>query len=613
MTKQKQLRSCRSKSAGRLSSGEPATPTSNAKDIHLKERRSRSPAHTNELPPEKNNAEKENISKETEQVSLSPSPNESENNLISAINEAGRVTISPEVMIGTAGLTESVPITLGVSDNRETSQDGISGEAGSGQTTTELAKEDPGKILMLVLSELKDIKTQMVKLHQVETTTASLVGQLATNTSKMGELVETVTQNKSNIQNLNKEVGTLKKTVEAHSSQLTELKDFKEEISESSDKAVTRMNELIETQRDQVDSFNEGAKRLQIEWQKEVMLEVNKRFEEMKKEKEKEKYYESLKDQAFRNRYNLVVVGLSEDPEKTTVQIVKNFFSDVLKTPKVRFISSHRLGVQAEASNTYNRPVLIKFGDWGDRNAIWKRRAEIPDKQIRIQADLPKVLREGMPTLYKVANAASKSKEFNNVKVQHYQLELDGEPYQIADLEKLPVKFRPSTLAEPKSETHMVFFSRHSKLSNHYPSQFSIKDQRFASMEHFLATRRAELSGREDLIRKAGEVQDAVQAKHILNTLHGDHQQEWEEGMERTALEGLRAKFTQNRTLQDHLCSTGKLVLGEASTNSKWGIGMDISNEEVLDHSKWSAEGNLLGRSLMILRDEFLKKKKKLK
>lgn len=93
--------------------------------------------------------------------------------------------------------------------------------------------------------------------------------------------------------------------------------------------------------------------------------------------------------------------------------------------------------------------------------------------------------------------------------------------------------------------------------------------------------------------------------------LHGDHQQEWDRELEQTALEGLRAKFSKNQTLYDHLCATRNLILGEASPNATWGIGMDINNKEVLDQSKWLPKGNLLGRTLMTLRAEFLKKKGK--
>lgn len=612
MTNQKQLRSCRSKSRGRQSNREPHTPSSNAKATSSKESHSPSPARDEGIPSEVNNAEKEGVAESPRQVSPDTGTKGSESQMTNTSNDLGNESITPQPVNVNPDQTDNHLTPPGVGDNRELPKNGPSGESDSLQIPPELAKEDPGKALLLVLSELRDIKTQMVKLHQLESTTASMVGQLATNTSKMGELVETVSQNKANIEGVGRDLDSLKDKVDKQSSQLVNLQDMKGDMAESTDKAVSKMNELIDIQRDQVESFNSGAKQLQKDWKREVMDEVNKKFEDLGKQK----HYQSLKDQAFRNRYNLVVGGLTEEAEKTTVQIVKNFFSETLQTPDVQIRSAQRLGSQEATASKYNRPILVRFDNWADRNVIWRKRAAIPDNKdnkYRIQADLPKELREGIPTLYKVANAASKIKEFTNVRVHDYQLELNGKAFQISDLEQLPSQIRPSSLAETKSDTHLVFFSRHSKLSNHHPSEFTVKGQRFASMEQFLATRRAELSGKEDLIKKAQDSQDPVQAKHILNALHGDHQQEWDQQLEVTAMDGLRAKFTQNRSLRDHLCSTGELTLGEASTNKRWGIGMDINNKEVLDQTKWSTEGNLLGRSLMNLRSEFIKKMKKTK
>lgn len=110
---------------------------------------------------------------------------------------------------------------------------------------------------------------------------------------------------------------------------------------------------------------------------------------------------------------------------------------------------------------------------------------------------MPKALREGVQTLYKVAVSASKIKQFENAKVQNFQLITNDETYQITDLESLQKPIRSSRFASPKSDTHLVFFSKHARLTNHFPAKFTIKDQSFNSMEHFLAVKRAEFSGKE--------------------------------------------------------------------------------------------------------------------
>lgn len=108
------------------------------------------------------------------------------------------------------------------------------------------------------------------------------------------------------------------------------------------------MNNLVDTQREQVDTFNSGVKRLGKEWQEEVLNEVEKRLQKIEQEKygnkevmdeveqrfqkmENERYCNSLKDQAYRNRFNLVVMGLPEQGEMSTIKIIKQFFSDTLQ------------------------------------------------------------------------------------------------------------------------------------------------------------------------------------------------------------------------------------------------------------------------------------------
>lgn len=126
-------------------------------------------------------------------------------------------------------------------------------------------------------------------------------------------------------------------------------------------------------------------------------------------------------------------------------------------------------------------------------------------------------------------------------------------------------------------------------------------------MEQFLAYKRAKLSGQKPLIQKALQAQDPVEAKSILNTLRADHYEEWKKEAPAIALEGLQAKFKQNPALAEYLRNTTPLTLGEASTNQVWGVGLTLVNENALDKSKWNKQGNLLGRSLMKVRDQLLK------
>lgn len=61
-----------------------------------------------------------------------------------------------------------------------------------------------------------------------------------------------------------------------------------------------------------------------------------------------------------------------------------------------------------------------------------------------------------------------------------------------------------------------------------------------------------------------------------------------------------------HRILKDLLISTHPLQIGEASKDNFWGVGLSLEYPNVLDADQWAPEGNLLGRTLMLLREELL-------
>lgn len=181
---------------------------------------------------------------------------------------------------------------------------------------------------------------------------------------------------------------------------------------------------------------------------------------------------------------------------------------------------------------------------------------------------------------------------------------MNGREYSPRELELLPAPIRPSALSTPRSETAVVFFSKYSKLSNHFLSDFVIRKKKYHSVEHYLAFRRAKLSGKTSMIQQASRCKSPVEAKVVLNLLKNDHEEDWNRDAEKYALEALRAKFTQNSSLREYLCNTQQLRIGEASKNPRWGIGMTLQDQDALDTTKWSTTGNLLGRALETVRSE---------
>lgn len=106
-----------------------------------------------------------------------------------------------------------------------------------------------------------------------------------------------------------------------------------------------------------------------------------------------------------------------------------------------------------------------------------KERTSKKDKEgnlIRIQPDLPKQLRDDLHIMYRVVNAASTYEEFNTAEVRDYMIHLNGQEYSPRDLEDLPEEIRPSTISTRFSNNTLVFFTKYTCLSNHFPSLFKV-------------------------------------------------------------------------------------------------------------------------------------------
>lgn len=323
--------------------------------------------------------------------------------------------------------------------------------------------------------------------------------------------------------------------------------------------------------------------------------------------------YKSLQDQAYQNRHNLVLLGLLEHERDSAFTQAVNFCNSQLNLSRLSIDVAYRMGKAPAPDSTYIRPMVVIFYKVADRNLVWAKRNDIRQKRrakpIRIQADIPKRLREDLQILYIVKNAAMQSNQFQTVEIKNYRLYLDGAEYFAWELEGLPESLRPSTLATRKSNEVMVFYSKYSALSNHHSSPFKVRGRAFANREQYLAYKRAKLSGQKPLIQKALRAYDPVEAKSILNTLRSDHYDKWKKDLPTLALKGLQAKFRQNPALAEYLLTTAHLTLGEASTNSQWGVGMTLEDGNVLNKAKWNKQGNLLGRLLMKVWDQMIRER----
>lgn len=315
-----------------------------------------------------------------------------------------------------------------------------------------------------------------------------------------------------------------------------------------------------------------------------------------------------LKEKCFAWRHNLMLMGLkepeTETEEKESIAII---LMNRLSIPKPSIEMEYRVGTNQGKGP---RPVLITFSTFSQKLAVWYKKSEINKNQevkLWLQEDLPKPLRTELSALLRIQKRAKALPDkYPDVKIKDFRIQIQGKYYKACELDQLPSDLQASAIATPQSPNAVVFFGRASPLSNHHVCSFQIAGKSFTCVEHFLAWKKANLASDTSLAPA-----DPSEHKKVLNSLKQDNTEKWAELVEDVLKTALRAKFKQNQELRQFLCDTNPKRLGEASVNQKWGIRMPLSNPNVLHVDKWNKEGNLLGRSLEVVRNELLQPPKK--
>lgn len=316
---------------------------------------------------------------------------------------------------------------------------------------------------------------------------------------------------------------------------------------------------------------------------------------------------ELLKVKADMLKNNLIIEGIREprvDGRNAAYYQARSFVKNTLGISYAEIDRAYRLGSRRGA-NSQPRPLLVRFTRQGDRMDVWEARYKLSSSgNLFIREDLPVALRPIQAALGRVAQIARKHpQKYQNVMIREFRLHINDKSYGVDDLERLPKDLRPSVTSTPGNTQVVIFFGKDSRFSNHHSSKFVIQGTSYASMEQYLADKRATLADRQDLRDRALASDDPRDAKKVLNLLHGDSSdEEWANQRRDILFDGLLAKFEQNEDLRKYLLSSERRTLGEASRNKTWGIGLTLTDKGRLDTRNWNGE-NLLGTTLMEVRD----------
>lgn len=167
---------------------------------------------------------------------------------------------------------------------------------------------------------------------------------------------------------------------------------------------------------------------------------------------------------------------------------------------------------------------------------------------------------------------------------------------------------------EQKERVKYLFFWGHqpskdgsvtaSCFSQWWHEGFTINGIRYATAEHWMMAKKAELFNDEEMLKKILVAKSPAEAKQLGRKVRNFDPKVWDEHCFDIVCEGNYHKFGQNEHLKDFLLETKERVIVEASPRDRiWGIGMGAGNENAERPQLWRGK-NLLGFALMEAREK---------
>jgi ribA/ribD-fused uncharacterized protein len=266
----------------------------------------------------------------------------------------------------------------------------------------------------------------------------------------------------------------------------------------------------------------------------------------------------------------------------------------------------HRLGKYTPGGK---RPIVAFFQSFNDRKAIWSLRYELKnsDKKWFIGEHHPVEIERRRKKLYPIKAAALKLAHYKG-KVSLYEdkLYINNVMFTPETLDRLPADINPKKLSEKRDGEVVAFFTKYSPLSNFYHCDLRFEGEDYVDLEQALSYAKCKLFDDTRAIQKVMSTADPAEQKSLAadTRIEGFQKRIWEDKRDDIMKAALRAKFVQNKHLGDYLLKTGDRILAEASPkDTYWGIGVRLSDPNVLDKASWTGSNNL-GQFLMEIREE---------
>jgi ribA/ribD-fused uncharacterized protein len=326
-------------------------------------------------------------------------------------------------------------------------------------------------------------------------------------------------------------------------------------------------------------------------------------------------------------RDNLILNGVPENSKLNCIDAVYDVIEKNLGLPNaknIKIVRCHRLGPppkpakQTGASSKLGfqprpRGIIFKLHWFGDRQTIWKARANLKNSGYFLSEDYPKEIIERRKVLLPILRVAT-NKGYNAyllVDKLHIDIEIKNEKKHLVidhnSLRDLPEDIDPEYATTRSTDTTMVFFNKLCPLSNFYEAPFTFEGKLYDTVERCYQLARANKAGDQVLAQRIADAKTPAECKRYGDMVRFPNRsfRQWDQQKEQIMRAVLVQKFSQNDNVRQYLLNTKNLHLGEASPTDKfWGTGAGLNSQTATDQNAWVGN-NKLGQLLMQLRDEF--------
>ena len=249
-------------------------------------------------------------------------------------------------------------------------------------------------------------------------------------------------------------------------------------------------------------------------------------------------------------------------------------------------------------------PISVMFAKYDDKENVMKNKRNLPGG-VYINDEYPVEIKKNRDKLRTVLRLAQGLPQYRDkCKLSGDRLIINGITYTVEEMNKLPHDLAPYLAVQKENAECIVFHGELSPWSNFHRSLFVVNGQQYHSAEQWIQFQKAMLFGDSNIANQILRSSTPRECKRLSHYIHGVDQAKWKsEGFD-LCLDGIRAKFSQNRDLYAMLKTTEPKVLVEASNDKVWGTDISLRDSQAPNTNKWSGKG-WLSNMLTIIRDEY--------